>query len=65
MGVRVGRSTTSCGRSTCAAGDFVRWSKQVIDLLDQIKNAGDPDLAETARRATDAVRRGIVAYATV
>ncbi|OII34725.1 RNA helicase [Curtobacterium sp. MMLR14_010] len=48
-----------------AAGDFVRWSKQVIDLLDQIKNAGDPDLAETARRATDAVRRGIVAYATV
>jgi len=48
-----------------AAGDFVRWCKQVIDLLDQIKNAGDPELAETARRATDAVRRGIVAYATV
>ncbi|PYY38553.1 MULTISPECIES: RNA helicase [unclassified Curtobacterium] len=48
-----------------AAGDFVRWSKQVIDLLDQIRNAGDPDLAQTARRATDAVRRGIVAYATV
>jgi ATP-dependent RNA helicase HelY len=48
-----------------AAGDFVRWSKQVIDLLDQIRNAGDPDLAQTARRATDAVRRGIVAYAAV
>ena len=48
-----------------AAGDFVRWSKQVIDLLDQIRNAGDPDLAQTARQATDAVRRGIVAYATV
>ncbi|GAA3338153.1 DEAD/DEAH box helicase [Curtobacterium pusillum] len=47
------------------AGDFVRWSKQVIDLLDQIRNAGDEDLAQTARRATDAVRRGIVAYATV
>jgi ATP-dependent RNA helicase HelY len=47
------------------AGDFVRWSKQVIDLLDQIRNAGDPDLAQTARRATDAVRRGIVAYAAV
>jgi len=47
------------------AGDFVRWSKQVIDLLDQIRNAGDDDLAQTARRATDAVRRGIVAYATV
>ena len=48
-----------------AAGDFVRWAKQVIDLLDQIRNAGDPELADTARRATDAVRRGIVAYATV
>ncbi|MBT2501200.1 RNA helicase [Curtobacterium sp. ISL-83] len=47
------------------AGDFVRWSKQVIDLLDQIRNAGDEDLAQTARRATDAVRRGIVAYAAV
>ena len=47
------------------AGDFVRWSKQVIDLLDQIRNAGDDDLAQTARRATDAVRRGIVAYAAV
>jgi len=47
------------------AGDFVRWSKQVIDLLDQIRNAGDDELAQTARRATDAVRRGIVAYATV
>jgi ATP-dependent RNA helicase HelY len=48
-----------------AAGDFVRWSKQVIDLLDQIRNAGDPDIAATATRAADAVRRGIVAYATV
>jgi ATP-dependent RNA helicase HelY len=48
-----------------AAGDFVRWSKQVIDILDQIRNAGDEDLARTARQATDAVRRGIVAYATV
>ena len=47
------------------AGDFVRWSKQVIDLLDQIRNAGDDELAQTARRATDAVRRGIVAYAAV
>ena len=47
------------------AGDFVRWSKQVIDILDQIRNAGDEDLARTARQATDAVRRGIVAYATV
>jgi len=48
-----------------AAGDFVRWSKQVIDLLDQIRNAADGTLSKTAGRAADLVRRGIVAYATV
>ncbi|PZF65114.1 RNA helicase [Curtobacterium sp. MCBD17_013] len=48
-----------------AAGDFVRWSKQVIDLLDQLRNAADAPLSRTASRAADAMRRGIVAYATV
>ncbi|REJ05533.1 RNA helicase [Microbacterium bovistercoris] len=46
-----------------AAGDFVRWTKQTIDLLDQLSIvAEDGDLARTARRALDGVRRGIVAY---
>ncbi|GAA1693836.1 DEAD/DEAH box helicase [Microbacterium sediminicola] len=48
-----------------AAGDFVRWAKQTIDLLDQISLVAEPQLAATARRALDAVRRGIVAYAAV
>ncbi|MDT0157136.1 DEAD/DEAH box helicase [Microbacterium sp. ARD32] len=49
-----------------AAGDFVRWAKQTIDLLDQLSIvADDGDLARTARRALDGVRRGIVAYAGV
>jgi ATP-dependent RNA helicase HelY len=48
-----------------AAGDFVRWSKQTIDLLDQLSIVADGDLATTARQALDAVRRGIVAYSTV
>jgi ATP-dependent RNA helicase HelY len=48
-----------------AAGDFVRWSKQTIDLLDQLSIVADGDLATTARRALDAVRRGIVAYSSV
>ena len=43
-------------------GDFIRWSKQLIDLLDQLANSADPKLAETAYRATDLVKRGIVAY---
>lgn len=45
-----------------AAGDFVRRCKQVIDLLGQIGDAAaDPTLSVTARRAIDAVMRGVVA----
>ena len=50
------------------AGDFVRWARQVIDLLGQIAEAAGarsaagavPPLRETARRAMDAVNRGIL-----
>ena len=48
-----------------AAGDFVRWAKQTIDLLDQLSMVADQPVASTARRALDAVRRGIVAYSGV
>lgn len=48
-----------------AAGDFVRWAKQTIDLLDQLSLVADAPLAGVARRALDGVRRGIVAYSTV
>ena len=49
-----------------AAGDFVRWAKQTIDLLDQLSIvAEDIAVARTARQALDGVRRGIVAYSTM
>jgi ATP-dependent RNA helicase HelY len=48
-----------------AAGDFVRWCKQTIDLLDQLSAVADPPVGVTARRALDSVRRGIVAYSSV
>ncbi|WP_291054171.1 DEAD/DEAH box helicase [Herbiconiux sp.] len=48
-----------------AAGDFVRWAKQTIDLLDQLQGTPDARLATSARSAIDAVRRGIVAYSSV
>lgn len=49
-----------------AAGDFVRWAKQTIDLLDQLQLvAEDLSIARTARQALDGVRRGIVAYTTM
>ncbi|HEY8621084.1 MAG TPA: DEAD/DEAH box helicase [Dermatophilaceae bacterium] len=48
--------------SEIAAGDFVRRCKQVIDLLGQIGDAApDTTLSVTARRAMDAVMRGVVA----
>jgi len=49
-----------------AAGDFVRWVKQLIDLSLQVANAaGDSPLRRTAREVVDAVRRGVVAYSAV
>ena len=48
--------------SDLAAGDFVRRCKQVVDLLEQIGAiAAHPALATKARKAVDAVRRGVVA----
>jgi ATP-dependent RNA helicase HelY len=45
-----------------SAGDFVRWCRQVLDLLDQVRNAGpDPALRAAAKRAVDDIRRGVVA----
>lgn len=45
-----------------SAGDFVRWCRQVIDLLDQIHNtADDTEVAATAAKAVRAIRRGVVA----
>ncbi|WP_426225935.1 DEAD/DEAH box helicase [Pseudarthrobacter sp. DSP2-3-2b1] len=50
-----------------AAGDFVRWVKQVIDLLDQLaKIPGlDPRLARLCAEAISLIRRGVVAYSSV
>ena len=48
--------------SPLLAGDFVRWCRQVLDLLDQIRNAApDPELRATAKRAINDLRRGVVA----
>ena len=50
-----------------APGDFVRWIKQLIDLLDQIARAA-PESSRTratAKEAVSKVRRGVVAYSGV
>jgi ATP-dependent RNA helicase HelY len=45
------------------AGDFVRWCRQVVDLLDQIRDVVDADdpVGVAAGRAVTAIRRGVVA----
>ncbi|MGO4590110.1 DEAD/DEAH box helicase [Paenarthrobacter sp. 2TAF44] len=50
-----------------AAGDFVRWAKQVVDLLDQLAKIPqlDPRLTGICRESIDLVRRGVVAYSTI
>ena len=53
------------------AGDFVRWCKQLVDLLGQIALVAEDlspngaELRRTTRKAVDAVRRGVVAYQSV
>jgi ATP-dependent RNA helicase HelY len=49
-----------------AAGDFVRWCKQTLDVLDQLTNAApSPALRARAREAMTLVRRGVVAQELV
>ncbi|MET3812180.1 DEAD/DEAH box helicase [Arthrobacter sp. UYEF3] len=50
-----------------AAGDFVRWVKQVIDLLDQLaKIPGlEPRVARLCAESISLVKRGVVAYSAV
>ncbi len=44
-------------------GDFVRWTKMVIDMLSQISMATDDDqVSRTARQAMNSLERGIVAW---
>ncbi|MFC0863722.1 DEAD/DEAH box helicase [Sphaerimonospora cavernae] len=50
-----------------AAGDFVRWVKQLLDLLGQLKDASPrgAKVGDTAAKAIEAMRRGVVAYSSV
>ena len=60
---RVLVAASSAGQEL-SAGDFVRWCKQLLDLLEQIAAVADRagPLTTTARQAVAAVRRGVVAY---
>lgn len=51
--------------SDLAAGDFVRWTKQVIDLLDQLAKVPEmpQEFSKLCASAISLVRRGVITYA--
>lgn len=54
------------GDEDLTGGDFVRTTKQLVDLLGQIGHvAPDPSTRSAARQAVDGARRGVVADASV
>lgn len=50
--------------SDLTAGDFVRWTRQVIDVLGQVTTAleADDPMRVIARQAVDSINRGVIAY---
>ncbi|WP_028661457.1 DEAD/DEAH box helicase [Saccharomonospora saliphila] len=56
-------TTAEANGQELSAGDFVRWSRQVIDLLDQIRDVLGKQHAVggAAGKAAQALRRGVVA----
>jgi ATP-dependent RNA helicase HelY len=46
-----------------SGGDFVRWARQLVDLLDQVASVAEGPVADAARAAVGRVRRGVVAVA--
>ncbi len=54
-------ATASSSGSELSAGDFVRWCRQVIDLLDQLQGVDDGTVGQVAGEAVKELRRGVVA----
>ena len=58
-------SATAESGGELSAGDFIRWCKQLLDLLEQIASAPSPagdalPVAKAARAASASIRRGVV-----
>ncbi|GFZ80587.1 DEAD/DEAH box helicase [Nesterenkonia alkaliphila] len=53
--------------SPLAAGDFVRWAKQCIDVLDQLSAVptASAKFANRCQEAVDLIARGVVSYSSV
>lgn len=51
-------------RTELSGGDFVRWVRQIIDMLDQIRRSTDPSdpVAKAAAKARNLLTHGVVAW---
>ena len=49
-------------RTEMSGGDFVRWMRQVIDMLDQIRRAKDSPLTDSASGARRLLLRNVVSW---
>jgi len=60
-------TTAEANGQELTAGDFVRWARQVIDLLDQLKDVlgKEHPVGGVAAKAARALRRGVVAAGEV
>ncbi|WP_313676672.1 RNA helicase [Mycolicibacterium sp.] len=62
LGAALAASDVAGNGTPLSAGDFVRWCRQVLDLLDQVRNAApEAAMRKAAKRAIDDIRRGVVA----
>ena len=57
--------STALADDEMQGGDFVRWIRQVIDLLDQIRGLEDPVLSAKAKQARDLLVHGVVAWSAL
>ena len=54
--------TTAIWGTPLLAGDFVRWIRQVVDLLDQIAHVASAETSAVARQARRLILRGVVSW---
>lgn len=60
-----GRLDRVLAESSLAPGDFVRWARQLLDLLDQLALVADGAVATAARAAHRQIARGVVSYSSL
>ena len=54
--------TTAIWGTPLLAGDFVRWIRQVVDLLDQIAHVASAETSAVARQARRLILRGVISW---